>query len=122
MRILEWRDVTLEHEAGAISGGIIRLRRAHSKTKRGRVLVLTGDLLDVITSRTARRVLACPFVFHCDGRPLGDLRKPWPCSTTCVARPCANMVGPASPSASPRPSPGSLDDPQQALRLGPHKV
>jgi len=77
VRTLEWRDVTLEHEAGAITGGVIRLRRAHSKTKRGRVLVLTGDLVELISRRAARRVLACPFVFHCGGRPLGTFRKAW---------------------------------------------
>src|SRR5262249_58184594 len=58
-------------------GGVIRLRSAHSKTGRPRVLVLTGDLLDIIIRRAAERCLDCPLVFHRDGRQIGDFRKAW---------------------------------------------
>jgi len=34
-------------------------------------------------SRVARRRLDCPYIFHRDGRPLGDFRKPW--KTACKA-------------------------------------
>jgi hypothetical protein len=45
VRTLEWRDITFEHVNGAITGGVIRLRRERSKNKKGRVLVLGGDLV-----------------------------------------------------------------------------
>ena len=41
------------------------------------MLVLTGDLLDVIIRRVAERRLDCPLVFHRDGLPIGDFRKAW---------------------------------------------
>lgn len=85
---LEWRDVHLERTAGEVAGGQIRLRRAKSKTKRGRVLVLRADLLDVIRRRAAVRRLDCPLVFHSSGRPLKDFRGSWDaaCQKAGVAR------------------------------------
>lgn len=83
VRSLEWRDVALERADGSIVGGVIRLRREHSKNKRGRVLVLQGALLEVIARRAAARRLDCVHVFHRDGRPLGDFRKAW--SRACAA-------------------------------------
>jgi integrase len=83
---LEWSDLTLERRDGEIVGGVIRLRRAHSKTGRPRVLVLTGDLLAIIIRRAAERRLDCPLVFHRDGLPIGDFRKAWrrACATAGV--------------------------------------
>ena len=76
---LEWRDVHLERErrSGKIVGGTIRLRRAKSKNKKGRVLVLRADLLEVIERRAAERRLDCPLVFHRDGQPVRDFRTAW---------------------------------------------
>ncbi len=74
---LEWRDVHLERHDGGVAGGTIRLRRAKSKNKRGRVLVLRADLLDVIRQRAAVRRLDCPLVFHRDGEPIRDFRTAW---------------------------------------------
>jgi integrase len=67
---LEWRDV----DTGA---GTIRLRRAHSKNKKTRTLVLHGELLDVIRRRATLRRLECPFVFHRNGKALRSFRKAW---------------------------------------------
>src|SRR5262245_4682933 len=33
--------------------------------------------MGIIARRAERRVLACPYVFHRAGRPLGDFRKAW---------------------------------------------
>ena len=67
---LEWRDVDLD-------GGAIRLRAAHSKNKRPRVVALRGELLALPEKRAALRVPECRLVFHRAGRPLGDFRKTW---------------------------------------------
>jgi integrase len=70
VRTLEWRDVDL-------SADVIRLRAEHSKNKRPRLLALRGELRALVERRAAVRRLECPYVFHRDGRPLGDFRKAW---------------------------------------------
>jgi integrase len=70
MKALEWRDVDS-------SGGVVRLRPEISKNKDGRVLPLSGDLLDVIERAREARRPDCPFVFHLDGERVGDFRKAW---------------------------------------------
>ena len=76
MRALHWRDVDL-------AGKVVRLRPEISKNKNGRLLPLTGELLEIIErARTGRR-LDCAFVFHINSKPLGDFRKAW--QTACVA-------------------------------------
>ncbi len=72
---LEWRDVDLAE-------GVIRLRAENSKNKRGRVLVLRGDLKDLIDRRRCERLLECPYVFHTVGRKIGDFGKAW--ATACA--------------------------------------
>jgi integrase len=67
---LMWADIDLR-------SGVIRLRAAQSKNKRPRVVMLRGELRDVLAQRLTARVLECPFVFHRDGQPLGDFRKTW---------------------------------------------
>jgi integrase len=42
-----------------------------------RVLPLSGELLEVIERAHANRRLDCLHVFHVDGQPIGDFRKPW---------------------------------------------
>lgn len=76
---LQWRDVTLTAE-----GGSILLRRANSKNKRGRTLPLRGELLELIRRRAAVRQLACPFVFHRNGRPVRDFRTVWAKAATAA--------------------------------------
>jgi integrase len=76
MKALEWRDVDL-------AGKIVRLRPEISKNKDGRLLPLSGDLLEIMDRVHAMRLPDCPFVFHRDGEPIGDFRKAW--STACKA-------------------------------------
>ena len=83
VRTLEWRDVDL-------SAGVIRLRAEHSKNKRPRVIALRGELLALIERREALRMLDCPYVFHRDGRPLGDFRKAW--QAACKAAGVAGRI------------------------------
>lgn len=70
MRNLEWRDVDLR-------GHVVRLRPELSKNKDGRVLPLSGELLDVIERPAELRRLDCPHVFHVDGKAFRDFRGSW---------------------------------------------
>jgi integrase len=65
---LEWRDV---------QEGVIRLRPEASKTKESRVLVLVGEIAEVIERRRAARFELSPYVFHRDGKRIRDFRKAW---------------------------------------------
>lgn len=70
MRTLQWRDVDR-------AGGVVRLRPEHSKSGRGRVLPLRGELAAIIERAAARRTPECATVFHRDGRPVALFRKSW---------------------------------------------
>jgi len=74
MRSLEWRDVDL-------AGKVVRLRPEISKNKDGRLLPLNGELVSVFERGREDRRLDCPFVFHSDGRKIGDFKKAW--KTAC---------------------------------------
>ena len=76
MKALEWRDVDL-------AGRVVHLRPEISKNKEGRLLPLSGELLEIVKRAHSRRRPACSFVFHRDGEPIGDFRKAW--STACKA-------------------------------------
>jgi integrase len=76
MRSLEWRDVNLSQNE-------IQLRLENSKNKRPRILALGGELTEIFARTQNRRRLDCPFVFHRDGKPIGDIRKVW--ATACRA-------------------------------------
>ena len=68
---LEWPDVDRE-------AGVVRLRPEVSKTREGRVLVLSKPLRDLIEHRWKRRALGCRLVFHRDGYPLEHhFEAPW---------------------------------------------
>ena len=67
---LEWRDVDMQ-------AGVIRLRPELSKNKEGRVLPLPAPLKEVMERRAQVRSLECPFVFHVEGKRIGDWRKSW---------------------------------------------
>jgi len=83
---LQWRQVDLEAR-------MIRLDPGTTKSKEGRVLFLDGELLEVIQSQWRKRKVAeipgqsptllCPYVFHREGRRIGDFRKAW--QTACKA-------------------------------------
>ena len=70
MRALQWRDVDLE-------GMMIRLRPEISKNKDGRLLPLSGELLEIIEIAKEKRQTDCLFVFHFNGQRIGDFRKSW---------------------------------------------
>ena len=65
---LEWRD---------IEGDVVRLRPAISKTKDGRVLLLVGELADILERRRTARLDLIPFVFHrvVHGKPGSPVRR-----------------------------------------------
>src|SRR5581483_1697292 len=88
IRTLEWRDVNLERLNGAVVGGAIRLRASQSKNKRGRVLALRDQLLELLVRRAELRRLDCPHVFHRNGHPVRDFRAAW--KNACAA---AGMPG-----------------------------
>src|SRR5262249_38790188 len=70
MRELEWRDVDL-------AGKVVRLRPEISKNKDGRLLPLSGELLEIITRAQAQRRLDCSYVFHLDGAQVADFKRSW---------------------------------------------
>jgi integrase len=70
VRSLEWRDVNP-------AAGEIRLRPEHSKNKEPRIVPLRGKLFEVIERARANRRLDCVFVFHHEGKRIGDFRKSW---------------------------------------------
>ena len=71
MKALEWRDVNAP-------GFLVRLRPEISKNKDAeRLLPLRNELLEVIERARERRLPECPFVFHRNGRRIGDFRKEW---------------------------------------------
>jgi integrase len=75
---------------------VIRLRPEASKNRRGRTLVLAGELGALIDRRWHARLTAAadgttrmvPLVFHRDGEPVGDFRKAW-----ATARETAGLQG-----------------------------
>jgi integrase len=68
---LEWTDVDR-------TAGVIRLRPERSKTREGRVLVLSKPLRDLIEHRWHARALGCPLVFRRDGFSLEHhFEPPW---------------------------------------------
>jgi integrase len=86
---LEWADVDMV-------GKVIRLRPENSKTNESRILVLEGDLWEVISQQWAVRehekrdetIAMSLYVFHQNGQLIGDIRKSW--TAACKA---ANTEG-----------------------------
>lgn len=73
-RRLEWQDVDLE-------GRTVRLRIENSKNKEPWILPLSGRLWEIILARLSERRMDCPYVFHNDGKPIGDMKRAW--KTAC---------------------------------------
>jgi len=76
MKALERRDVD-------IAAGAVRLRPEVSKNKDGRLLPLSGGLAELFARADAKRRLDCAFVFHREGKPIGDFRQEW--ADACTA-------------------------------------
>jgi len=70
MKALEWRDFDA-------AGMLVRLRPEISKNKDGRLLPLRNELLEVVERARETRLPECAFVFHRNGKPVGDFRKAW---------------------------------------------
>jgi integrase len=70
---LEWRD---------IQGDVIRLRPEIAKNKDGRVIILVGEIANIIARRRTERVESCPYVFHRDGNQIKDYSRAW--KTACI--------------------------------------
>jgi integrase len=75
-RNLEWKEIDMH-------GRTARLKAEDSKNAEPWVLPLAGRLWEVIQQRAKARRLDCPFVFHLDGKKIGDFRKVW--KTACDA-------------------------------------
>lgn len=77
---LRWNQVDLQART-------IRLDPGTTKSGEGRTVALDGELLDVIKGQWEKRKVAeipgqsptllCAFVFHRDGKPIGDFRDIW---------------------------------------------
>jgi len=80
MKAFEWRDVDL-------AGKVVRLRPEISKNKDGRLLPLSGELLEIIVKANEQRRPDVPFVFQSNGEPIGSFRKAW--KTAC----CSSGLG-----------------------------
>jgi integrase len=64
---LEWRD---------IHGDMIRLRSEIAKNQDGRVIVIVGEVANIIAYRQAERVESCPYVFTERGSGLSTTTGP----------------------------------------------
>jgi integrase len=69
-RRLEWKHYFPHEQA-------IRLPAELSKNKHARALPVTGELATIIDRRLQARRLDCPYIFHRNGRRIGDFRKLW---------------------------------------------
>jgi hypothetical protein len=72
-----------------VEGDTIRLRGEDSKNDEPRVIVLEGELAELMARRKAARLIKtdtghmlAALVFHREGKPIGDFRKAW--QTACV--------------------------------------
>src|SRR5262249_43363092 len=74
-RNLEWKEIDL-------TGRTARLKIEDSKNAEPWVLPLVGRLWEIVQERQRVRRLDCPFVFHDNGKKIGDFRKAW--HTACV--------------------------------------
>jgi integrase len=84
---LRWNQVDLNART-------VRLDPGTTKSKEGPLVMLEDELLEAIQEQWERRKVAethrqsptllCPFVFHRNGRPLGDIRT---CGRPLVSRP-----------------------------------
>jgi integrase len=75
-RNLEWTEIDFQSRTA-------RLKSQDSKNREQWVLPLTGRPWELIEERQKERRLDCRYVFHRDGRKIGDFRKAW--QTACVA-------------------------------------
>jgi integrase len=65
---LEWRDM---------QGDVIRLRPEIAKNKEGRIIIVIGEIANIIARRAEERVESCPYVFHRDGQWIKHYNRAW---------------------------------------------
>jgi len=65
-----------------LTGKILMLPQELAKTKKGQRIPIGGELLKSMERVRANRVPNCAYLFHRDGRQIGDFRKVW--QTACV--------------------------------------
>jgi integrase len=65
---LEWKDM---------QGDIIRLRPEIAKNKEGRIIIVMGEIANIIARRAEERVESCPYVFHRDGQRIKHYNRAW---------------------------------------------
>ena len=75
---LEWRD---------IQGDIIRLKPEVAKNKDGRVIVLVGEIANIIARRQVARVESCPYIFHREGQRIISHYRAWRTARTKAGQP-----------------------------------
>jgi integrase len=76
IRSLTWKTYSKED-------GTIRLHERDSKTPFGRAIPVEGFIKEIVNRRVKRRRLDCPFIFHRNGKRMGEFRKTW--KKACVA-------------------------------------
>ena len=81
---LEWSWLTLKVEAGNVTGGSIRVPGTVTKNGKALPLVLKGRLLGVVQRRWAKRIAACAYVFHRNGRRVVRFDAAWEAACTKV--------------------------------------
>jgi integrase len=69
---LEWKHVFLNDDPP-----VIRTVNDVNTKKAPAPLPLNGRLLEIIQEQQAARELSCPYVFHHNGRKIGNFRKAW---------------------------------------------
>ena len=67
---LTWADYDAESHT-------IRLHAKDSKNRRGRAIPLTAELATIMEQRVTARRLDCPYIFHRNGKEMGECRKVW---------------------------------------------
>lgn len=67
---LQWSHVDLEE-------GIVRLEPGDTKNSEGRTLYLEPELWELMRNLKRKQRLGCPYVFHFNGRRIGDFRDSW---------------------------------------------
>ena len=67
---LTWADFDVE-------GQTIRLHAKDSKNRKGRAIPLVADLWSIVQRRVKARRLDCPYIFHRNGKRMGEFRKVW---------------------------------------------
>lgn len=107
---LTWAMLDRETPSGATAAGAgrasrharatwtLRLHASATKTRRGRVLVLTGPLLRIMEQRLQARRLDCPLIFHrvskgLPGQPVKDFRRAWAKACEAVGLPAGRASG-----------------------------